>query len=119
MILPLTAAALLLLATAISASATDAAAAAPAPQTAFRPGQVWDDTDGNPIRAHSAGLLQPHTATPHKYYWYGADNYTSGDGTNVWINVCKSSSQTHKHPPFACDVSTFSERLLLINRRFR
>jgi hypothetical protein len=54
----------------------------------FHPGAVWLDTDGVPIRAHSAGLLQPHTNTPSKYYWYGADNYTSGDGTNVWINVC-------------------------------
>jgi hypothetical protein len=24
--------------------------------------------------------VQPHTKTPAKYYWYGADNYTSGDG---------------------------------------
>jgi hypothetical protein len=92
--LPLAAA--LLLSSVSSPAALPAAAAAA--QTAFHPGQVWDDTDGNPIRAHSAGLLQPHTATPHKYYWYGADNYTSGDGTNVWINVCKSSSR-HKQPP--------------------
>ena len=27
--------------------------------TAFRPGQLWNDTDGRPIRAHSAGLLAP------------------------------------------------------------
>jgi len=35
--------------------------------TAFIPGQVWNDTDGNPINAHGGGLLY-HNGT---YYWYG------------------------------------------------
>ena len=33
----------------------------------FIPGQVWKDTDGNPINAHGGGLLY-HDGT---YYWYG------------------------------------------------
>lgn len=33
----------------------------------FRPGQVWNDTEGNPINAHGGGLLY-HQGT---YYWYG------------------------------------------------
>ena len=37
--------------------------------TAFIPGQVWNDTDGNPINAHGGGLLY-HNGT---YYWYGLD----------------------------------------------
>ena len=35
--------------------------------TDFTPGQVWKDTDGNPINAHGGGLLY-HDGT---YYWYG------------------------------------------------
>ena len=35
--------------------------------TEFRPGQVWNDTDGNPINAHGGGMLY-HEGT---YYWYG------------------------------------------------
>jgi len=33
----------------------------------FKPGQVWKDTDGNPINAHSAGLMYDNGT----YYWYG------------------------------------------------
>ena len=35
--------------------------------TDFIPGEVWKDTDGNPINAHGGGLLY-HDGT---YYWYG------------------------------------------------
>lgn len=31
------------------------------------PGEIWNDTDGNPINAHSAGILY-HEG---KYYWFG------------------------------------------------
>ena len=33
---------------------------------AFRPGQVWYDTDGAPIRAHSAGMLQGRSKSCYK-----------------------------------------------------
>lgn len=33
----------------------------------IRPGEVWTDTDGNPINAHGGGILY-HEGT---YYWYG------------------------------------------------
>jgi len=33
----------------------------------FRPGQVWKDTDGNPIRSNGGGMLY-HDET---YYWFG------------------------------------------------
>lgn len=36
-------------------------------EKAFKPGQVWSDTDGNPINAHSAGILYDKGI----YYWYG------------------------------------------------
>lgn len=35
--------------------------------TAFRPKEVWKDTDGNPINAHGGGIMY-HKGT---YYWYG------------------------------------------------
>ena len=35
--------------------------------TEFIPGEVWKDTDGNPINAHGGGVLY-HEGT---YYWYG------------------------------------------------
>jgi beta-galactosidase len=41
--------------------------AADAPRAEFVPGQVWRDTDGNPINAHAAGILF-HQGV---YYWYG------------------------------------------------
>ena len=34
---------------------------------AITPGEVWKDTDGNPINAHGGGILY-HEGT---YYWYG------------------------------------------------
>ena len=34
---------------------------------AFVPGEVWNDTEGNPINAHGGGILY-HEGT---YYWYG------------------------------------------------
>lgn len=34
---------------------------------AIAPGEVWNDTEGNPINAHGGGLLY-HKGT---YYWYG------------------------------------------------
>jgi hypothetical protein len=35
----------------------------------FRPGEVWPDTDGNPIQAHGGGFL----VFSNVYYWYGED----------------------------------------------
>ncbi|MGH7952006.1 MAG: glycoside hydrolase family 43 protein [Limisphaerales bacterium] len=35
----------------------------------FRPGAVWNDTDGNPIQAHGGGIL----VRGNIYYWYGED----------------------------------------------
>jgi len=63
-------------------------------RSAFRPGEVWLDTAGHPIQAHSAGILL-HRGV---YYWYGEDKtlgnfnrtgvsaYSSGDLYN-WTHV--------------------------------
>src|SRR6266571_6768766 len=37
--------------------------------TEFRPGEVWLDTEGNPIQAHGGGVL----SLSNRFYWYGED----------------------------------------------
>ena len=54
---------------------------------AFRPGKSWLDVDGNPIRAHSGGFLRVKHGVGTICFWYGADSYAAGDGTNAIINV--------------------------------
>jgi len=36
-------------------------------QTVFKPGEVWNDTEGNPINAHGGGILFYNDT----YYWFG------------------------------------------------
>ena len=43
----------------------------------FKPGEIWKDTDGNPVNAHGGGLLL-YNGT---YYWYG--EYKKGDTWRV------------------------------------
>lgn len=43
------------------------------PDGVFRPGQVWHDTDGQPIQAHGGGILYDGGT----YYWYGEDRSDS------------------------------------------
>lgn len=42
----------------------------------FRPGEVWRDTDGNPIQAHGGGVIQRSNV----FYWYGEDRTPGGRG---------------------------------------
>lgn len=42
----------------------------------FRPGEVWRDTEGNPIQAHGGGVL----ARGNIFYWYGEDRTPGGRG---------------------------------------
>ena len=45
------------------------AAASVSATSEFHPGEVWPDTDGNPIQAHGGGIL----VHDNVYYWYGED----------------------------------------------
>lgn len=45
-------------------------------RTAFTPGAVWADTQGNPIDAHGAGIM--YDEITKKYYWYGEEHTTLG-----------------------------------------
>jgi hypothetical protein len=38
-----------------------------APYNSFRPGKLWNDTEGNPIQAHGGGVIK----IDDTYYWYG------------------------------------------------
>jgi beta-xylosidase len=51
--------------------------------TTFKPGELWHDTDGNPINAHGGGMLF-HNGV---YYWYG--EIKSGETSRIpasWEN---------------------------------
>jgi len=52
---------------------------------AFHPGDVWLDTDGHPIQAHSAGILKAGDT----WYWYGEDK-TLGNFNRTGISVYSS-----------------------------
>eukprot|EP01050_Picozoa_sp_SAG11_P006429 SAG11_NODE_497_length_8941_cov_5.441303_7_plen_104_part_00 len=47
-------------------------------QSSLRPSEEWLDTAGAPIRARTAGLL---VGLAGEFYWYGSDNFTSGNAT--------------------------------------
>lgn len=54
----------------------------------FKPGEVWNDTDGNPINAHGGGILY-HNDT---YYWFGEYRNAAQDGFSTRIGItCYSS----------------------------
>ena len=69
-----------------AAAAAAAMASSGGNNSAFQPGQIWLDSSGNAIRAHSAGLLPPVKAG-EAFVWYGADNYTSGD-VRACVRAC-------------------------------
>jgi Glycosyl hydrolases family 43 len=48
--------------------------------TSIRPGQVWLDTEGNPIHAHGGSIFH-HEDT---YFWYGENKEKSTPGSNIW-----------------------------------
>ena len=64
--------------------------AATAARADFRPGEVWPDTDGKPIQAHSAGMLVDQGT----YYWYGEDK-TLGDRNQRGIGCYSSTDLQH------------------------
>ncbi len=59
----------------VSLALTFAAAFAFAEQS-FQPGELWRDTEGNPIQAHGGGVLLHSNA----FYWYGEDRTPGGRG---------------------------------------
>lgn len=59
--------------------------ASAAERNAFTPGEVWLDTDGKPIQAHSAGILR----AGGRYFWYGEDK-TLGNFCKTGVSVYSS-----------------------------
>ncbi|SMD43270.1 Beta-xylosidase [Aquiflexum balticum DSM 16537] len=59
---------------------------------AFKPGQVWYDTEGHPINAHGGGFLF-HEGT---YYWFGQIMIPGKRGSDAWVGVsCYSSTDLY------------------------
>ncbi|MBR1547956.1 MAG: family 43 glycosylhydrolase [Prevotella sp.] len=46
----------------------------------IRPGQVWNDTNGRPIQAHSPQIIEQDGV----FYWYGENKERTLSGSNVW-----------------------------------
>ncbi|MBR9999054.1 MAG: family 43 glycosylhydrolase [Cyclobacteriaceae bacterium] len=58
----------------------------------FTPGEIWYDTDGNPINAHAGGILF-HEG---KYYWFGQIMVPGNGGSDAWVGVsCYSSTDLY------------------------
>lgn len=47
---------------------------------AFYPGQVWLDTNGNPIQAHGGSIFHENGT----YYWYGENKEKTLPGSSIW-----------------------------------
>ncbi|WP_160724309.1 family 43 glycosylhydrolase [Bacillus sp. USDA818B3_A] len=59
-----------------------------APNTSYKPGQVWNDTNGAPIQAHGGGIMYDEQSK--KYYWYGEDKtngYLPARGVRVYSST--------------------------------
>lgn len=58
----------------------------------FLPGEIWYDTDGNPINAHAGGILF-HEGN---YYWFGQVMIAGARGSDAWVGVsCYSSKDLY------------------------
>jgi beta-xylosidase len=58
----------------------------------FKPGEIWYDTEGNPINAHAGGILFHEGA----YYWFGQIMIPGSRGSDAWVGVsCYSSGDLY------------------------
>jgi len=48
--------------------------------TTFRPGELWLDTNKNPINAHAGGVI----SVGEKFYWYGENKEKTVPGSDIW-----------------------------------
>jgi beta-xylosidase len=55
----------------------------------FKPGEIWNDSDGNPINAHAGGILY-HEGN---YYWFGQVMIAGARGSDAWVGVSCYSSE--------------------------
>ncbi|WP_445734422.1 glycoside hydrolase family 43 protein [Mariniflexile sp.] len=49
----------------------------------FKPGAIWEDTDGIHINAHGGGI----TIVGDTYYWFGEHKVAGGRGNQSWVGV--------------------------------
>lgn len=62
-------------------------------QTAFRPGQLWTDTQGTAINAHGGGML----FYGHTYYWFGEYKSENTSAALKGITCYTSTDLVHWH----------------------
>ena len=79
----------------------------------FHPGEVWPDSNGDPIQAHGGGILFQSKV----YYWYGEDRTPGGHGavmcyssTNLYEWKREGIALASGDLPRANDLPTFVER---------
>lgn len=87
--------------------------AQPGATAQFRPGEVWRDAAGNPIQAHSAGIL----VRSNVYYWHGEDRTPGQRGgvacyssTNLFEWKREGVALAPESLPRVNDLRTFVER---------
>lgn len=51
--------------------------------SSFKPGAIWEDTDGVHINAHGGGM----TIVGDTYYWFGEHKVKGGRGNQSWVGV--------------------------------
>lgn len=61
------------------------------PSGEIRPGEIWYDTEGNPINAHGGGMLY-HNG---RYWWYGEYKTAGEEGNLAQVGVSCYSSSNH------------------------
>jgi hypothetical protein len=59
--------------------------------TAFSPGALWPDRDGNHIQAHGGGILR----LGRKYYWYGEQRSQGLDSNRRFVSCYESKDLLH------------------------
>src|SRR5680860_273341 len=50
---------------------------------AFKPGEIWKDTEGAPINAHGGGML----VSEDSYYWFGEHKIAGSKGNTAQVGV--------------------------------
>ena len=55
----------------------------------FEPGEVWADTEGNPINAHAGGVLwvEGDRTQAGRYYWFGQHMVAGEEGNAAQVGV--------------------------------
>jgi hypothetical protein len=62
-----------------------------APQTTFKPGELWLDDRGKPIQAHGGGVIR----LGDTFYWFGEDRSRENDKEKRFVSCYSSTNLAH------------------------